>query len=234
MSVQTKKRPHGDNSTQRYLPFSEIRENVMIMKDGSARLVLRCSTVNFLLKSSEEQDAIIMSYQRFLNSLEFPIQILIRSTKLDIEGYLSNLNARALKQENFKLQRQTYEYIDYLKKLVEVAQIMRKEFYLVIPFDYVENKSVRDTGIMWMFSNFWASINWSVEINKIKSNIKGFDKIKKWLNTRANHIKTSLENIWLKATELDKTELVKLMIDYYNPSLDNLEASKNFGNNDLL
>lgn len=234
MSVQTKKRPHPDNSTQRYLPFSEIRENIMIMKDGSARLVLKCSTVNFLLKSTEEQDAIIMSYQRFLNSLEFPIQILIRSTKLDIEWYLSNLNAKALKQENFKLQQQTYEYIDYLKKLVEIAQIMRKEFYIIIPFDYVENKSVRDTGIMWMFSNFWASINWSVEVTRIRNNIKSFEKIKKGLNIRANHVKTSLENIWLKTTELNKTDLVKLMIDYYNPTLDNLEASKSFGKADLL
>lgn len=234
MSVQTKKRPHPDNSTQRYLPFSEIRENIMIMKDGSARLVMRCSTVNFLLKSTQEQDAIIMSYQRFLNSLEFPIQILIRSIKLDIDGYLANLNWKALKQENYKLQRQTYEYIDYLKKLVEIAQIMRKEFYIVLPFDYVENRSVRDTGIMWMFSNFWASINWSVEITKLRSNIKGFEKMKKWLNTRANHIKTSLENIWIKATELNRTELVKLMIDYHNPTLNNVEASKNFGKAELL
>jgi hypothetical protein len=111
---------------------------------------------------------------------------------------------------------------------------MRKEFYIVIPFDYIEDKSVRDTGIMWMFTNFWASINWTVEISKIKNNIKGFEKIKKWLNTRVNHIKTSLENIWLKANELDKTDLVKLMIDYYNPSLESLEASKSFGNADLL
>jgi len=234
MSVQTKKRPHPDNSTQRYLPFSEIRDNIMIMKDGSARVVLKCSTVNFLLKSTQEQDAIIMSYQRFLNSLEFPIQILIRSTKLDIEWYLSNLNAKALKQENFKLQQQTYEYVDYLKKLVEIAQIMKKEFYIVVPFDYIENRSVRDTGFVWMFSNFWSSINWTVEVSKIRNNIKWFEKIKKGLNTRVNHIKTSLENIWLKANELEKTELIKLMIDYYNPSLESLEASKSFGNTDLL
>lgn len=85
MAVKKAKKPIPDISTQRYLPFSQIRENVMIMKDSSARVVLKCSTINFLLKSTEEQDAIIMSFQRFLNSLDFPIQIMVRSSKLDID-----------------------------------------------------------------------------------------------------------------------------------------------------
>jgi hypothetical protein len=76
-----------------------------------------------------------MSFQRFLNSLNFPIQILIRSKKLDIEGYLKKLNDIAINQQNSLLQNQTYEYIEYLKKLVEVAQIMKKEFYIIIHYD---------------------------------------------------------------------------------------------------
>jgi len=84
-SVKPKKQTHEDDSTQRYLPFSEIRDNIVIMKDGSARIVLKVEAVNFLLKSEQEQDAIIYSFQRFLNSLQFPIQILIRSLKVDIE-----------------------------------------------------------------------------------------------------------------------------------------------------
>jgi len=84
MAVKTNKKDIPDVSTQRFLPFSQIRENIIIMKDNSARVVLKCSTINFLLKSSDEQDAIIISFQRFLNSLKFPIQILIRSLKLDI------------------------------------------------------------------------------------------------------------------------------------------------------
>jgi type IV secretory pathway VirB4 component len=82
------KKKQPDSSTQRHLPFSQIRENIILMKDSSARIVMRCSTINFLLKSTEEQDAIIMSFQRFLNSLDFPVQIMVRSTKLDIDGYL--------------------------------------------------------------------------------------------------------------------------------------------------
>jgi type IV secretory pathway VirB4 component len=147
MPVKKKQQKQADSSTQRHLPFSQIRENIIIMKDSSARQVMRCSTINFLLKSSEEQDAIIMSFQRFLNSLDFPVQIMVRSTKLDIDGYLSTLKDKAVSQKNELLQNQTYEYIDYLKKLVEVAQIMKKEFYIVIPFDKEEDQSVKSTGI---------------------------------------------------------------------------------------
>ncbi len=85
VSVKPKKINHSDDSTQRYLPFSEIRDNIVIMKDGSARIVLRVEAVNFALKSEPEQDAIIYSFQHFLNALQFPIQILVRSLKVDIE-----------------------------------------------------------------------------------------------------------------------------------------------------
>jgi len=85
MATKKDTKKTGDASTQRHLPFSQLRENIMIMKDNSVRGVMRCSTINFLLKSTEEQDAIIMSFQRFLNALDFPVQIMVRSTKLDID-----------------------------------------------------------------------------------------------------------------------------------------------------
>jgi hypothetical protein len=148
MAVKTNRKDHPDSSTQRYLPFSQIRENIIIMKDDSARLIMRCSTINFLLKNTDEQDSIIISFQRFLNSLDFPIQILVRSNKLDIDSYLSKLNDKAVKQSNSLLQNQTYEYIEYLKKLVEVAQIMKKEFYIIVPYDENENKSVKNDSVV--------------------------------------------------------------------------------------
>ena len=98
-SVKSWKKTIADSSTQRSLAFSEIRDNIILMKDNSSRLVLKCSSINFLLKSSEEQDAIIVSFQRFLNTLKFPIQILVRSKKLDIDSYLQNLQQKALKQK---------------------------------------------------------------------------------------------------------------------------------------
>ncbi len=231
MAVKTKKKNVADASTQRHLPFSQIRENIMIMKDGSARVIMKCSTINFLLKSSEEQDSIIISFQRFLNALDFPVQIMIRSTKLDIDGYLGNLKEKAVNQKNSLLQNQTYEYIEYLKKLVEVAQIMRKEFYIVIPFDSKEDVSVKDDSLLGPFKAFWASINSGNDVIKLRAQIKDFSNMKKGLVWRTNAVKTSLENIWIRATELSKMELVKLVTDYYNPSLENY-ASLNMEKND--
>ena len=226
-SVKAAKKQIDDNSTQRHLAFSWVRENIVLMKDDSSRLVLKCSSVNFLLKSSEEQDAIIISFQRFLNTLKFPIQILVRSKKLDIDSYLERLKDKALKQKNPLLQNQTYEYIDYLKKLIEVAQIMKKEFYIIVPYDNIDELSVRDNTLFWPFKKFWSSIfKTEVDIAMIKSQIRQFSRVKKELISRWNSIKTGLENLWVKATELPKNELVDFLIDYYNPRLDNFTEMK--------
>jgi len=226
-SIKSAKKTLADNSTQRNLVFSGVKDNVIIMKDDSSRLILKCSSINFLLKSTEEQDSIIISFQRFLNTLKFPIQILIRSKKLDIDWYLENLKDKALKQKNPLLQNQTYEYIEYLKKLIEVAQIMKKEFYIIIPYDKVDNESVRDISFLSPFKQFWNSMfhSW-VDIAMLKSSIRQFSKTKKELISRANNIKTGLENIWVKAEELTKNELVNFLIDYYNPRLDNFTEVK--------
>lgn len=226
MPVKGKKTTIPDRSTQRYLPFSQIRENVIIMKDSSARMVMVCSPINFLLKSTEEQDSIIMSFQRFLNSLDFPVQIMVRSTKLDINGYLDKLWGLAVKQKNTLLQNQTYEYIEYLRKLVEIAQIMKKEFYIVVPFDQEEGKSVRDISFFGAFRTFWSSINGWDDVSKVRSQIRNFGNLKRWLSTRVNTVRTSLESIGIRATPLEKEDLIRLMTDYYNPSLDNVVALK--------
>jgi len=226
MSVKNTKKPIQDASTQRYLPFSQIRDNIIIMKDNSARLVLQCSTINFLLKSEEEQDAIIMSFQRFLNSIDFPMQIIVRSTKLDIDTYLSKLNTLAVKQTNPLLQNQTYEYIEYLKKVIEVAHIMKKDFYIVVAADHEADASVRDLTLAGKFKNFWASINGQDEILKVKSQIKTLTKHKKKLISRTNAIKTSLESIGIRAHELDKKELIRFLQSYYNPTLESMNTIK--------
>ena len=228
MAVKKTKKEIPDTSTQRYLPFSQIKENIVIMKDDSARMVLKCSTINFLLKSTEEQDAIIMSFQRFLNSLDFPIQILVRSSKLDIDAYISRLNDRAIEQKNTLLQNQTYEYIEYLKKLIEVAQIMRKDFYIIVPFDQDENNSVKDSSMFAPFKSFWSSLfNNSIDVIKIKSQIRNFSKMKKGLTERVSTVKTSLENVGIKSETMEKTELIKFLTDYYNPNLDGFAQMNN-------
>jgi hypothetical protein len=218
-SVQSGKRPPKDSSTQRYLPFSEIRDNLIVMKDGSSRMVLRVHALNFNLKSTEEQDAILMSYQRFLNSLNFPIQIIVRSLKVDIEAYINRLKNIALKQSNTLLQEQTYRYIDFLTNLIDLAQIMKKEFYIVVPFDFEANESVKKTNLFGIFQSFYASLKQEESVADIRLNRMRIEKLKKGNFERLSTIKMSLESIGLKADEVRKEELIKLVYNYYNPRL---------------
>jgi hypothetical protein len=218
-SVKSAKAPQKDATTQKHLPFSEIRDNCVIMKDGSSRMVLRVRALNFNLKSEEEQDAIIMGYQRFLNSLRFPIQIIVRSLKVDIEGYLHKLKNLAIKQQNPLLQEQTYRYIDFLSNLVDMAQIMRKDFYIVVPYDTDMERSVRDPGMFGLFRSFWSAITSEETVASIRDKRRRAESLKKGNLERVGQIKTALESIGLKSEELNKEELIRLMIDHYNPKL---------------
>lgn len=218
-SVKAAKNPAKDSTTQRYLPFSEIRDNCMIMKDGSSRMVLKVHAVNFNLKSEEEQDSIIIGYQRFLNSLRFPIQIIVRSLKVDIEGYLMRLKTLALKQKNSLLQEQTYRYVDFLTNLIDMAQIMKKDFYIVVPYDNDEDRSVRDKGIAGVFRTFWSAITSEETVTSIRDKRRRSDSMKKANFERLSTIKSSLEGIGIKSDEVKKDELIKLLIGYYNPKV---------------
>lgn len=218
-SVKSGKKPGADNSVQRYLPFSEIRDNMMIMKDGSSRMVLKVHALNFNLKSQEEQDAILMSYQRFLNALNFPIQIIIRSLRVDIESYILKLRTLADNQVNPLLKEQTNRYIDFLLTLIDLAQIMKKEFYIVVPFDFENNESVRKTDFIGIFKSFWSAISQEDSISDIRLNRSRSAKLKKGNYERLSTVKMSLEAIGLKAEEVQKQDLIKLLYNYYNPRI---------------
>lgn len=227
-TVSSGKKPPKDTSTQRYLPFSEIRDNIIVMKDGSSRMVLKVHALNFNLKSTEEQDAILISYQRFLNSLNFPIQFVIRSLKVDIEAYINRLKNLALKQTNPLLQEQTYKYVDFLLNLVDFAQIMKKEFYIIVPFDFESNESVRKVDMFGMFRSFWAAISSEESVADIRANRSRVERLKKGNMERASTVKMALESIGLRSEILEKQELIKLVYNYYNPRIkteNNLKAN---------
>ncbi len=189
------------------------------MKDGSSRMALKVHALNFNLKSTEEQDAILISYQRFLNSLNFPIQIIIRSLKVDIEAYINKLKNVALKQSNPLLQEQTYKYIDFLMNLVDLAQIMKKEFYIIVPFDFENNESVKKSDMFGIFRSFWSALSQEESVADIRGNRVRLEKLRKWNFERLSTVKMSLEAIGLKAEPLNKDALIKLIYNYYNPRL---------------
>jgi hypothetical protein len=180
-------------------------------------MVLKVHALNFNLKSTEEQDAILISYQRFLNSVNFPIQIIIRSLKVDIEAYINRLKNLALKQQNTLLQEQTYKYVDFLTNLIDLAQIMKKEFYIVVPYDMENNESVRKSSFFGIFSSFWSALKQEESAADIRMNHVRTDKLKKQNFERASTVKMSLESIGLKADVLGKEDLIKLVYNYYNP-----------------
>ena len=198
-------------STQRYLPIAEIKNNSIVLKNGGVRAVLQTSSVNFNLKSEQEQNSLIYAYQSFLNTLEFPVQILIRSKKLDIDNYIENLKEIAENQTQPLLQKQTEEYTEYISKLIEYADIMEKKFYVVIPADI-------DAGPKLGFiEKFWEHMHPQDTLSKLLARQRDFQTRRKVLTQRVNIVKQGLESCNLRVAELNTQELISLMYKVYNP-----------------
>lgn len=200
-----------NQSTQLYLKVAEIHDDTAVLKNGGLRAVLKTSSVNLNLKSEEEQNAVIYSYQNFLNTLEFPIQIVIRSRKLDLENYIEKLKKLAVKQSNPLLQRQTFEYIEYISRLVEYADIMEKQFYVVVPQDpFGEERR-------GFFKSFLESIFPQDTVSKVNQRRKQFEELKKRLTQRTNTVRSGLESCGLHVEELNTQALIELFYETYNP-----------------
>ena len=154
-------------STQLYLNIAEIKDDVLVLKNGGLRAILQTSSVNFNLKSEEEQNAIIYSYQSFLNSLDFPIQIVVQSRKLDVDKYIENVRNMAEKHENPLLKQQTLEYAEYVQKLIEYADIMEKNFYVIVPFDPYRAQKLN------IFAKFMQRISAQDSVDAINFKLSG-------------------------------------------------------------
>src|SRR3990167_4003494 len=169
---------NASSSTQMHLQIAEIRDNVIILKNGGIRSVLKTSSVNVHLKSEEEQNAVIYSYQNFLNTLEFPIQTVVRSKKLDLDNYLDNLKIVAKKQTNSLLKEQTVDYIDYITRLIEYADIMQKEFYVVVPYDPPRTKKPT------LIQKFIQRMNQKDSVAELRQRQREFETVYKGLSQR--------------------------------------------------
>lgn len=198
-------------ATQRYLPIAEIHDNTVVLKNGGLRAVLQTSSVNFNLKSEEEQNSLIYGYQSFLNSLEFPVQILVRSKKLDIDNYLQHLGEIKEKQQNPLLKQQTSEYQEYIEKLIEYADIMEKKFYVIVPVDAPSGTKIG------FIDRFLEHVMPSDSVSKLRSRQRSFKALRRKLTQRINQIEQVLMSINLRTTELNTKELIELYYQSYNP-----------------
>lgn len=197
-------------SVQHYLDIAEIKEDTVVLKDGTLRAVLLVSSINFSLKSEDEQNAIIASYISFLNFLEFPLQIVIQSRRLDIDSYLDRLKKIEKEQTNELLRMQTAEYRQYVSELVEIGDIMTKRFYIVVPYDPLSDK--QKSWVKRFLGIFSAA-------KQVKLNQEIFMKRQHALSQRVNHIITGLASMSLKAVLLDTQGLIELYYNTYNPDV---------------
>lgn len=198
-------------STQMHLKVAEIHDDTVVLKNGGLRSILKTSSINLNLKSEEEQNAVIYSYQNFLNTLEFPIQIVVRSKRLDLEHYIEKLKKMGVKQGNPLLQKQTFEYVEYISRLVEYADIMEKQFYVVIPQDPFGQEH---RGFL---KSFMENIFPQDTVTKIHERQKQFNELKKRLAQRTNTVRAGLEGCGLRVQEMNTEELIELFYETYNP-----------------
>lgn len=198
-------------STQLFLDIAEIKDNIVVLKNGGLRAILQTNSINFNLKSEEEQNSIIYGYQSFLNSLEFPVQIVVQSRKLDVDKYIETVREIGDKHTNILLKEQTNEYCDYILQLVEYADIMEKRFYVVIPFDPYRNRKQST------FSKFMSSISSSDSVDAIKRRHREFEELKKGVTERVSAAIAGLEGCNLRVAQLNTSQLIELFYQIYNP-----------------
>ncbi|MFH0857722.1 MAG: hypothetical protein V1848_03165 [Candidatus Magasanikbacteria bacterium] len=207
---QKKKQKQSMPSTQTYLPIAEIKEGIVVLKDGTMRVVLMVSSVNFSLKSEDEQGALISSYVGFLNSIDFPLQIVIQSRQMQIEPYLEKLKLLERNQANELLRVQIADYRSFVKELVDIGQIMTKKFYVVVPFDPLSNKKKN------FFSRFGEVLRPAKTIRVKESR---FQQRKKDLELRIRQVVGGLESMGLNVAQLDTQALIELYYTSYNPDM---------------
>jgi len=200
-------------STQQYLDIAEIKENTVVMKDGTLRAVLLVSSINFALKSEDEQNAVIEAYIRFLNNLSFTLQIVIQSRELDIDNYIQYLKGKEKEQTNKLLKVQTADYIEYIKELTSLGKIMNKRFYIVVPYDPLTDKHKS-------FFNLVSEAMRPATIIKLKE--KTFRQYQDMLERRVESVAGGLESMGVAIARLDTQSLIELYYKTYNP-----ETSKN-------
>lgn len=197
------------SSSQQFLEFREIKNGVLVLKNKALRGILMISSINFDLKSEEEQKAIIFQFQNFLNSLDFSCQILVQSRKLNITGYFDKLKELEKEQKNELLKIQTSEYRKFIENLLEEETIMRKEFFVIVPFTLIEAKGVSTkTTLKRAFGRIGEYAGMDEET---------FKRCKDQLWQRMEFVAIGLRRCGLSAVPLTTPELIELFWSLHHP-----------------
>lgn len=218
--------PANPNSTQNTLQIAEIRDGIVIMNDGSYRSVVMVKSINFDLMSPQEQESVEYSYQSFLNSLYFPVQIFIRSQKVDLQPYIEKLDKIRTEHDNMLLALLMDDYIGYIDALSQQTNIMDKKFYIVIPFfptPDVQKALTQSKDFFSGLAGLFSNKEQHVTINEAE-----LEKAKEELRNRVQAVLSGLMQCAIQGLPLDTQELIELYYDTYNPDTATRQPLKNF------
>lgn len=204
--------PSNPSSTQNTLLFSEIRDNMVIMSDGSFRAVVACKSINFDLMSSREREGIEYSYQNFLNSLNYPVQILVRSQRVDIGPYIDKLVQLRRDQDNMLLNVLMDDYINFIDILSEEANIMDKSFFITVPYFPAGDLNALKDQAKGFFGKLFTK---AAPVTKIDNNT--YEKAKDEIKNRVDNVMSGLFQIGVQSVQLTTKELGELYYNFYNP-----------------
>ena len=211
MADKSKNANSAKNSTLNFVEIAEIRDSTIVLREGQMRGILAVSSANFALKSAEEQEIIIGTYQGILNSLEFPVQILVQSRKLDLTNYLDKLKVIEDTLTNDLLRDKMQEYQIYIKELLSEVNIMNKDFYVIVGYEAVSLKSGGLSGFLRAFS----------PTKIIKQKQEEFIANRKNLMSRVDQVASRFGSLDLKINLLNTEQLIALMYNSYNPDTNN-------------
>ena len=201
--------PIKARASQEFIPIKEIRDNIVVLKDGGMRAIIMSSALNFALKSVENQEAIIFQFQTFLNSLDFSAQIFMESRRLDIRPYIALLEERYKEQKGELMKLQTREYIDFVKKFTDRTNIMTKIFFVEVPYSAAPLQNKEN-----LKNKLFLKKNPKEEI---KSKIDTFEENRSQLEQRVSVVEQGLIRCGLRVVQLGTEEIVELFYKIFNP-----------------
>lgn len=218
--------PKNSNSSQNSLLLSEVRDNMVIMSDGTFRAVVACQSINFDLMSSREREGVEFSYQNFLNSLNHPVQIMIRSQRVDIGPYIDKLVEIRRNQDNMLLNVLMDDYINFIDILSQEANIMDKSFFIAIPY-YPQGDM---SNLIEQGKGFFGKLLAKPKNTVTKIDTATYEKAKTEIKNRVDSVMAGLFQLGVQSVQLSTKELGELYYNFYNPDTAVREPLGDFDN----
>ncbi len=198
----------SNQASQNFIPIKEVRDGIVVLKDGGLRAIIMVSSLNFDLKSDDEQNALVSQFQNLLNSLEFSIQFFIRLRPLNIEPYIKLLEQRLKDIPEEFLQVQTKEYIEFIRWFTEQSSIMRKSFFVVVPYGSVALQTNGGGFISKLFNN---------KKQQAAADFQRFEEARSQLEQRVSVVQQGLSGVGVRGVQLGTQEVIEVYYKIFNP-----------------